>query len=76
MPTPQVSGPPPESVPPAPPGDRGLGTDLFAMRGDPTQPETDGTGRRLLTVLAIALAVFIVLAAVAVAAFAAGPGGA
>ncbi|GAA1289496.1 hypothetical protein Psi02_17140 [Planotetraspora silvatica] len=70
---PQVSGPPPEL--PAPSGDRGLGTDLFAMRGDPSQPETDGTGRRLLTVLAIALAVFIVLAVVAVAAFAAGPGG-
>ncbi|GAA4597506.1 hypothetical protein GCM10023194_72540 [Planotetraspora phitsanulokensis] len=71
---PQVPGPPSEPVPPAPPGDRGLGTDLFAMRSEPTQPQTDGR-TRLLTVLAIALVAFIVLAAVAVAAFAAGPGG-
>ncbi|GAA4565750.1 serine/threonine-protein kinase [Planotetraspora kaengkrachanensis] len=71
---PQVPGPPPVPVPPASPDDRGLGTDLFAMRGEPTEPRTDGR-TRVLTVLAIALVAFIVLAAVAVAAFAAGPGG-
>ncbi|GII52985.1 hypothetical protein Pth03_13740 [Planotetraspora thailandica] len=71
---PGVPGAP--SVPGAPgaPGDggpqRGLGTDLFSMQGNPSRPETDHRTRALVVAAGVIIA-FILLTVLAMAAFAA-----